>query len=84
MSPVTAPFTTCDLADFTQSQPTDTSHHPGRQMAEAHVKAAPHFITIAFELAPGLPLQIDEQREWIGHPGAAPDTRRHFHTVLRL
>jgi len=84
MSPVTAPFTTCDLADFTQSQPTDTSHHPGRQMAEAHVKAAPHFITIAFELAPGLPLHVDEQREWIGNSGAAPDTRRHFHTVLRL
>jgi hypothetical protein len=84
VSPVTAPFTTCDLSDFTQSQPTDTGHHPGRQLAEAHVKAAPHLITIAFELTPGLPLHVDEPGPSIVPLGAAPHTRRHLHTVLRL
>ena len=39
-SPVTAPFTTCDLADFAQSHPADTGgHHPGRQMAVPHMRA---------------------------------------------
>ena len=84
MSPVTAPFTTCDLTDFAQSQPTDTGHHPGRQMAEAHVKAAPHLITIAFELTPGLSLHADEQRQSIVQLGAEPHTRGHLRTVLRL
>jgi hypothetical protein len=84
VSPVTAPFTTCDLTDFAQSQPTDTSHHPGRQLAEAHVKAAPHLITIAFELTPGLSLHADEQGQSIVELGAAPHTRRHLRSVLRL
>ena len=50
VSPVTAPFTTCDLSDFTHPHQTDTGHHPGRQMAEAHVKTARHLVTITFEL----------------------------------
>ena len=44
-SPVTAPFTTCDLADFTSSQPHDTGHHPGRDMAGVNLKMSAHFAT---------------------------------------
>ena len=44
-SPVTAPFTTCDLTDFAQSHPSDTGHHPGRQMATLRVRVAAHAFT---------------------------------------
>ena len=84
VSPVTAPFTTCDLADFTQSHPADTGHHPGRQMAEARVRTAPHLVTIAFELAPGPPLHADEGRRSIVNAGVAEHVRQDLRTVLRL
>jgi len=84
VSPVTAPFTTCELADFTQSQPTDTSHHPGRQLAEAHPKIAPHVITIACELAPGLLLVTDDGAQAMVNRDGARHTRQDLHTVLRL
>ena len=46
-SPVTAPFTTIDLSDFTRSHPSDTGHHPGRQMATLRVRVAAHAFTSA-------------------------------------
>ena len=84
VSPITAPFTTCELTDFTQSQPADTGHHPGRQMAEVHLKAAPQLITIAFDLAPGPLLDVNEHDYSIAHLGATPCTPESSHVVLRL
>jgi len=84
VSPVTAPFTTCDLSDFTQSHPTDAGHHPGRQLAEAHVKATPHLVTIAIELAPRLvPHFADGRRSTLGAATPA-HVRQDLSTVLRL
>jgi len=65
VSPVTAPFTICDLTDFTQSHPTDAAHHPGRQIAEAHLKAAPLLITIAFEPVPRPVLFVDGRAQTV-------------------
>lgn len=42
-SPVTAPFTACDLADFTQQHRSGTPyHHPGQQVAVPRLKPASH------------------------------------------
>jgi len=84
VSPVTAPFTTCDLSDFTQPHQTDTGHHPGRQMAEAQVKTAPHLITITFELRPAPSVHADGRRHAIVALGAPSPSRRDRLTVLRL
>ena len=83
-SPVTAPFTTCDLSDFAQSHPTDTGHHPGRQMAEARIKTAPHLVTITFELRPGPSVHAGDEQRSIADAGAPAHVRRDLLTVLRL
>jgi hypothetical protein len=84
VSPVTAPFTTCDLSDFTHPHQTDTGHHPGRQMAEAHVKIAPHLVTITFELRPAPSVHAAERRHAIVDAGAPAPSRRDRLTALRL
>lgn len=52
-SPVTAPFSVIDSDDFGQSSPVD-AHHPAHDMAEAHVKTAPHLVDSAPDLTPVL------------------------------
>jgi hypothetical protein len=84
VSPVTAPFTTCDLSNFTQPHQTDTGHHPGRQMAEAHVKIAPHLVTITFEMRPAPSAHAGERRHEVADLGAPAPSRRDRLTVLRL
>jgi len=85
VSPITAPFTTCDLTDFTRSQPADSAgHHPGRQLAEAHARVSRHLVTIAFELTPGLPVRVDEGARLVLHDENSTPTRRDLRTVLRL
>jgi len=84
VSPVTAPFTTCDLGDFMPSHPADDQHHPGRQMAEAHVKIAPHLVTMAFELAPCLARGDGDSRESVAPVATADHSRRDLQTVLRV
>jgi hypothetical protein len=84
VSPITAPFTTCDLSDFTHPHQTDTGHHPGRQMAEAHVKIAPHLVTITFELRSAPSVHAGERRHEIVDASAPAPSRRDRLTVLRL
>jgi hypothetical protein len=62
-SPVTAPFTVFDLSDFGDSQPADTTHHPGHEMAEAHVKIAPHLVVTSPDITPVfVPVQHEDSR----------------------
>ena len=83
-SPITAPFTTCDLSDFTQSHPSDTGHHPGRQMAELKLKVASPLVTAAAAIPAVLPVATtDGGRVAVG--SAVPAyIRADLRTVLRL
>ena len=53
-------------------------------MAEAHIKIAPHLVTIAFELRPAPSVHADERRHAIADAGAPAPGRRDRLTVLRL
>jgi hypothetical protein len=53
-------------------------------MAEVHLKAAPQLITIAFDLAPGPLLDVNEHDYSIAYLGATPFTPESSHVVLRL
>jgi hypothetical protein len=50
-SPLTAPFSVIDSADFGQSQPSD-AHHPAHDMAEAQVKVSGHLVVAAPDMTP--------------------------------
>jgi hypothetical protein len=85
LSPVTAPFTTCDLADFMQSHPADhAGHHPGRQMAEARVRTAPHLVTMAFEIAPSFAAYLGDEGAAPTHTVATEHLRHDLRSILRL
>jgi hypothetical protein len=81
-SPVTAPFTTCELSDFTTQHPSPVPH-PGRQVAAPDLKVPLHAIMAppvmtAMVVSPG----SERRAPWPGADVlAAPSTRR---TVLRL
>jgi hypothetical protein len=84
-SPITAPFTTCDLTDFAQSHPADSGgHHPGRQMAVPHMRAAGHIVTMVLTPAPGLPVHMSDRRHALAPTTSFAYTRRDLTTVLRL
>jgi len=84
LSPVTAPFTTCDLADFAQSHPADTSHHPGRQMAVPHVRGTTHVVTMALTLAPDVAGLASDGRHAQAPTSESVHTRHDLRSVLRL
>jgi hypothetical protein len=84
VSPVTAPFTTCDLSDFTHSHPSDSPHHPGRQMAELHLKAVSHIVTAADALPHLQPLETRDDGRMAGCAVVSTCVRENLQTVLRL
>ena len=50
-SPVTAPFTACDLSEFTRPHRSGIPYHPGQQVAVPRLKASSH-VTVGAVIAP--------------------------------
>jgi len=83
VSPVTAPFTTCDLFDFMHPLSADAGHHPGRQMAEATLKA-PRSSIVVREVAPAFAEPDSARRIGAMHTRPASPERGDLHAILRL
>ena len=83
-SPVTAPFTAFELSDLDHSQPAHVPHRPGHEMAEGHVKVAPHLVVTTPDLTPVL---VSARRERPDSPKPTlvlPGGRHPLGAVLRL
>jgi hypothetical protein len=82
-SPVTAPFTTCDVSVFTHGRPADAPA-PGHQVALPGFKAGPteNTVTVAIVVvfvAPALPVAFEP-----GHRRAFAEMRTALRPVLRI
>lgn len=82
-SPLTAPFSVIDSADFGHSQPLD-AHHPAHDMAEAHLRVAPQLVVAALDLTPML-VTTDRNDDRVGiRPVLLATAPRALSAVLRL
>jgi hypothetical protein len=83
-SPVTAPFTAFELSDLDHSQPANVPHHPGHEMAEGHVKVAPHLVVTAPDLRPAITSAQSERTDSAKPTLVLPGGSRSLGAVLRV
>jgi hypothetical protein len=82
VSPVTAPFTTCDLTDFIQSHTPDSI--AARSTNQTETATVTHLVTFAVEATPKFAPHVDDARAPMLQGRDTLHARHDLRPVLRL